>query len=61
MSSLVKYMNPGDRLILDMSDAPADGRHISITLMDKVGKQAFLKIEAERYIKIGHEKQYRLP
>ncbi len=59
--NLVKVINVGDRLIFDMTECATDCKHIEITLIEKAGRAAVLRIEADRVIPIAHEKPYRTP
>jgi len=59
--NLIKVINVGDRLIFDMTEAATDCKHIEITLVEKAGRAAVLRIQADLVIPIAHEKQYRLP
>jgi len=57
--ALIKIINVGDELqfgLKEMSDA-AKGRGISITLTEKAGRSAVLRISADRTIPIQHFRQ----
>jgi len=58
--NLVKVINIGDKLIFDLTQAASDCKHIEITLIEKAGRAAVLRIQADRVIPIGHEKPYRV-
>jgi hypothetical protein len=59
MGTMVKVIKEGDTLRFDMTECAPDCKHISITLVEKAGRAAVLRIEADRVIPIAHEKKYR--
>lgn len=59
--ALVKVIRVGDELIFDLNEVSDDAKkEISVTLVEKAGKMAVLRISAHRSIPIKHSKQVQL-
>jgi len=59
--ALIKIIGVGDELIFDLREMVAGTKEISIMLSAKAGRQAVLRISADRSIPIKHFRQQRIP
>ena len=57
--ALIKIISVGDELIFDLRDA-GGAKEISVTLTEKAGRQAVLRISADRSIPIKHFRQKKV-
>jgi len=58
--ALIKIISVGDELIFDLKDMAVGAKEISVMLTEKAGRQAVLRISADRSIPIKHFRQQRL-
>jgi len=58
--ALIKIISPGDELIFDLREMKTGTKEISVSLTEKAGRQAVLRISADRSIPIKHFKQQKL-
>jgi hypothetical protein len=59
--ALIKIISVSDELIFDLTNMKAGTKEISVTLTEKAGRQAVLRISADRSIPIKHFRQQRVP
>jgi hypothetical protein len=52
--ALIKIIGVGEELVFDLTSVKPGANQISITLTEKAGRQAVLKIDADRSIGIIH-------
>ncbi|MDP2734768.1 MAG: hypothetical protein Q8P12_01020 [bacterium] len=58
--ALIKIINVGDEIQFGLGDLSPQAKEISIMLVEKAGRQAVLRISADRSIPIKHFRQERI-
>lgn len=57
--ALIKIISVGDELIFDLRSLAPGSKEISVMLSEKAGRQAVLRIAADRSIPIKHFRQQK--
>ena len=58
--ALIKIIDIGDELTFDLTKASRDVKKVSITLVERTGRKAVLKLDADRSIPIKHFRQQNM-